>query len=163
MTRPWRCSFSNLPRCQRRRSSVDAVVGWIVIGGVGYLILRAVRKWRRESKNGPSLRRRRLRLRRRLPLLLTLIWAGCISISVAMPRPVWAQVEETTTTSSTPPPTTTTTLGVPRSGDLCLDSLSCQQVTAQDLSRLRAEVLTAVVPVGHADRGVGDDRPGQLT
>ena len=38
----------------------------------------------------------------------------------------------------------TTTLGVPRSGDLCLDSLSCQQVTAQDLSRLRAEVVTAL-------------------
>ncbi|MHB8463444.1 MAG: hypothetical protein ACYDH6_16040 [Acidimicrobiales bacterium] len=49
-----------------------------------------------------------------------------------------------TTTTGAPTTTTFTFPPAPISGQSCEDSLSCQRVTAQDVSRLRTEVATAL-------------------
>ncbi len=87
---------------------------------------------------------------RGLRLGLALTWAASICTLGTM-WPASGQ-EATTTTVSAPttsvttvPATSTSTFPPERtSGQPCADSLACQQVTAQDLSRMRGEVLSGL-------------------
>ncbi len=89
-------------------------------------------------------------MRKLLPFLaLLLMWAAftCMLVTTS-PAPASGEPTTTTapapTTTTTVPPTTTTSPPVQISGQPCADSLSCQQVTAQDVSRLRTELLTGL-------------------